>query len=111
MDINILIPLLAQRIDPARFEISGGEVKWHGQPTLEELAIVDDVIANYGTLEAEYLAKKANEAKSATVKAALAEIDLKSIRTMREWVAKQETSPQFIKEYEAQAQTERTKLK
>jgi hypothetical protein len=46
-----------------------------------------------------------------TVKTKLTEIDLKSIRSLREWVAKQPDAPQWIKDYEAQAQTERAKLK
>jgi hypothetical protein len=44
------------------------------------------------------------------VKARLAEIDLKSIRSLREWVAKQPDAPEFIKTYEAEAVTERSKL-
>lgn len=43
-------------------------------------------------------------------KAKLAEIDLKSIRSIREWVAAQPTAPQYVKDFEAEAVTERTKL-
>ena len=40
----------------------------------------------------------------------LDEIDLKSIRSMREWIAAQPSAPQFIKDHEAEAIAERTKL-
>lgn len=56
MNPIILCTLLAERIDPTRFQIWGGEVKWHKEPTDEEAAIVDDVIANYETLAAGYQA-------------------------------------------------------
>ena len=46
----------------------------------------------------------------ASAKAALQEIDLKSIRAIREWVAKQPDVPQFVKDYEAEAVAERAKL-
>jgi len=50
-------------------------------------------------------AKADNEAK-----AALADIDMKSIRALREWVAKQADAPQQIKDHEAAAKVERDKL-
>ena len=50
------------------------------------------------------------ERNNGVVKAALAEIDLKSIRALREWLAQQETAPQWIKDYEAQAAAERATL-
>jgi hypothetical protein len=40
----------------------------------------------------------------------LAEIDLKSIRSIREWIAKQTDAPQYLKDYEAQAIEARAKL-
>lgn len=48
--------------------------------------------------------------KAEAAKARLAEIDLKSIRSIREWVAKQPDAPEFIKTYEAEAVAERAKL-
>jgi len=41
----------------------------------------------------------------------LAEIDLKSIRSLREYIAAKEDAPEFIKNYEAEAALERQKLK
>lgn len=48
----------------------------------------------------------------ATVKAKndLAEIDLKSIRSLREYVASLQDAPKFIKDFEAEAATVRAKL-
>ena len=43
-------------------------------------------------------------------KAELADIDLKSIRSIREWLVTQPTAPQFIKDYEAQAKVARAKI-
>ena len=40
----------------------------------------------------------------------LAEIDIKSIRGLREWVAKQAAAPQALKDFESQAIAEREKL-
>ncbi|PKN35659.1 MAG: hypothetical protein CVU61_02220 [Deltaproteobacteria bacterium HGW-Deltaproteobacteria-19] len=55
--------------------------------------------------------KAAEEAEAkAEAKARLHEIDLKSIRYLREWVAKQPGAPEFIKTYEADAIAERNKL-
>lgn len=44
-------------------------------------------------------------------KAALLDIDLGSIRALREWVAAQPTAPQHIKDREALAVQERAKIK
>lgn len=43
-------------------------------------------------------------------KARLREIDLKSIRSLREWLAAREDAPEFIKTHEAEAIAERAKL-
>ena len=51
---------------------------------------------------------KAREVENA--KAKLIEIDLKSIRGIREWIATQPTAPQIVKDYEVEAIGERTKL-
>lgn len=45
------------------------------------------------------------------IKAKLLDLDLKSIRSLREYVAKLPDSPQYIKDYETQALAERDKLK
>ena len=47
---------------------------------------------------------EAEKAKAiADTKALLIEVDLKSIRSLREWLAKQPDCPKFIAEYEKQA--------
>ena len=48
--------------------------------------------------------------KAEAAKARLAEIDLKSIRSLREWLAAREDAPEFIKTHEAEAIAERAKL-
>lgn len=47
----------------------------------------------------------------AEAKAKLAEIDLRSIRAIREYIAKQPDAPQMLKDREAEAAAERVKLK
>ena len=64
-------------------------------------------------LEAMWPQIQAEEAAQANVeatKAKLREIDLKSIRSIREWIAKQTDAPQYLKDYEAKAIEARAKL-
>jgi hypothetical protein len=60
-------------------------------------------------------ASKSPEQKTAEVNAPvvsrLSEIDLKSIRSLREWLVAQPDAPQFIIDLEATAMAERKKLK
>jgi len=57
MEANILCTLLAQRIPPEQFQLWGLDIHWMDEAynTPENQAIVVDVIANYDTLEVEYL--------------------------------------------------------
>jgi len=56
MKADILCTLLAQRILPEQFQLWGLDVHWMAEEynTPENMAIVEDVIANYETLAAEY---------------------------------------------------------
>jgi len=66
----------------------------------------DHIYVNGAWVEdVEKISAKENEA----IKAKLADIDQKSIRSIREWIAKQADAP-LVKDYEAQAQAERAKL-
>lgn len=58
MDANTLCSLLAQRIEPSHFQLRGADIEWLISPTAEELALADDVVANYDTLAADYLANQ-----------------------------------------------------
>lgn len=51
------------------------------------------------------------ERDNAIIIAKLAEIDMASIRSMREYIAAQADAPQYIKDHEASAKAEREKLK
>lgn len=81
-------------------------VKWDvanttPMPTMEECeAVLDEVRTE---IQAD-IVKKGALAK-------LEEIDIKSIRSLREWVSKQTDAPQFLKDYEEQTKAERAKLK
>jgi len=125
MNANILCTLLAQRIPPEQFQIHGEEVVFfdpekNNKPidspnespydTPENRAIVEDVIKNYDALEAEYLAKQAKERAAVETKTKLVEIDLKSIQSIREWIAKQPDADQYTKELKTQAIFERAKI-
>ena len=58
----------------------------------------------------EYDAKQI-EAENAKIKGELYELDIKSIRSIREWIATQSDAPEFLKQYEAQAIEKRGELK
>lgn len=51
------------------------------------------------------------EQENAIVKAELYEIDQKSIRAIREYIAAQKDAPEYLKQYEAEATEKRAKLK
>ena len=63
MDANILCALLAQRIPSEQFQLHGLGIHWMDETynTPENETIAADVIANYGTLEATYLAVEVAE--------------------------------------------------
>jgi hypothetical protein len=58
----------------------------------------------------EYDAKQI-EAENAKIKGELYELDIKSIRSIREWIATQVDTPEYLKQYEAEAIEKRGKLK
>ncbi len=60
--------------------------------------------------KSEEVAKRLAAEAEAQAKRELAEIDIKSIRFLREWVAKQADAPQALKNFESQAVAEREKL-
>jgi hypothetical protein len=51
-----------------------------------------------------------NEIKNQPVKAELELIDVKSVRSLREWLLKQDNCPEFLKQYEEQATKKRSEL-
>ena len=111
MNIDILCQLLGARINPDKFQFRGSEIKWLIEPTKEELAIVDDVIKNYPALETEYLNKQINEKECADTLACLSDIDLKSIRAIRELLTGSNPSAiDHLKGYEATAKAHRNNL-
>lgn len=112
MDRTILVQLLAQRIPAEQFQLWGLDVHWMSEEfdTPENSAIVADVINNFDALSAEYLALQTKEKAVAEIKAKLIEIDIKSIRSLREWIVKQPDAPAFIKTHAEEAVAEREKL-
>lgn len=68
--------------------------------TLEEQLKTNEIT------QAEY-----NDIVNAPVKQVLADIDIKSVRAIREWLVKQADCPEFLKTYESQAITKRGELK
>jgi hypothetical protein len=112
MDEQVLCGLLADRIPAGQFRLRGPDVQWTSAEydTPENRAIVADVVANYDALAAAYVAEQAAAAAENEIKTALTAIDLKSIRSLREWLAAQPDAPQFILDHEAAAIAERAKL-
>ena len=77
------------------------ELKTRPVPTLKELeAVWPDVKA-----------EMEQDRAAAEAKALLNEIDLKSIRSLREWLFRQSDCPEFIREYEQQAVDARMKIR
>jgi hypothetical protein len=54
MDADILCSLLAERIDPVKFQLHGTEIVWMVEPTSDDLVALSDVLANYEALAAAY---------------------------------------------------------
>lgn len=73
MTTDTLCSLLAGRIDPRKFLVRGTEIEWLIPPTDDELTLAADVVANYDSLETEYLAEQealANRVASLTMRQA-----------------------------------------
>lgn len=89
MNADILCALVAERIDPTKFQVWGTEVKWLVEPTAEELAAVADVIANYDTLAPAYqgqkMKKQAIDGVQAILDAQAKEYGFDSIHTAAVW--------------------------
>lgn len=120
MDTNIFCTLLAERINPEKFQLWGLEIKWLIEPTKEELIIVDDIISNYENYSQEYLINSQKEVSKQEALNNLDRFDKISIRAMREWIAKQPDAPIWLDSdgntcslsiIEAKADIERNKLK
>ena len=73
MNADTLCTLIAQRINPEYFQLWGLDIHWMKEEydTPENRAIVEDVITNYSTLEAQYLADiaAAKQAEAARIAA------------------------------------------
>jgi len=85
--------------------IAGLEIRWDSSYGVPRIT-VDEALVHLDAVRSEIAA----EAQLAEAMQNLAGIDLKSIRSLREWVAKQPDAPEFATDYEAQAIAERAKL-
>jgi hypothetical protein len=70
----------------------------------------DKWIKNRWVTDADVAAAAAKETNNAQVKAALQDVDVQSIRALREWIASQPNAPSFTKDQEKAAQDLRKKL-
>lgn len=75
----------------------------------KEINLVTGEVTEHPDIVVNYVPSK--EEENAPILAKLAEIDIKSIRAIREYIASKLDSPQFTKDLEAQAQVERMKLR
>jgi hypothetical protein len=80
----------------------------------------DDGVPQYKIAKGKHVLRTQSEIESdpiyiekynAGIKKKLDEIDLKSVRSMREYIASKSDAPKFIKDHEAEAKAERDKLK
>lgn len=67
---------------------------------------LDEQLSSGEITQSEY-----NEIYNQPIKSNLNDIDIKSIRSLREWLVKQPDCPEFIKTYENQATAKRSELK
>jgi len=100
---------------------SGGETQEHLDTLLKnainagyakedvEVKFIDDADLS-ALIEASKTPEQKTMELNAPIKARLNEIDLKSIRSLREWLSAQPDAPSSIKTHEAEAITERVKL-
>ena len=88
------------------------DLQFKETPDKDDFVLIGiDVLPDIETLhDAEYLVQKYNDENNSSVKQTLAEIDLTSIRSLREWIVKQADAPQILIEKEAEAVAEREKL-
>ena len=84
---------------------NGPEIRWDSSYNGPRIT-VEEALVHLDAVRADAAA----EAQLAEAMQNLAGIDLKSIRSLREWIAKQPDAPEFAKDYEAQAIVERAKL-
>ena len=84
----------------------GPEIRWDASYNGPRI-IVEEALVHLDAVRAEAAA----EAQQAEAKKNLAEIDLRSIRSLRERIAKQPNAPEFAKDYDAQAMQERSLLR
>ncbi len=92
-----------ERIDGILPEITLGGMIRIGN----SLVLDNDLLAVHQVKLTETITKKESDA----AKAKLNEIDLKSIRGIREYVAKQPDAPEYLKNYEAEFIAERLKIR
>jgi hypothetical protein len=83
MDAIIFCNLLAQRINPSKFQIWGTDIHWLVDPTPEELSLADSVVSNYATLAAAYLQEQAQAEQAQAQKAQQKQQDI--INNLPSW--------------------------
>ena len=74
-------------------------------------SLPDEDKVTLGLLTQKEYDEKQAERANAQIKAELQDIDIKSIRSIREWIAKQPDAPEFIKQYESEAENKRKNIK
>lgn len=81
-------------------------------PDPDDIIFPGDELPDIETLhDPSYVAERDKSLAEEQTKKNLTEIDIKSIRSIREMLAKMPDAPQFLKDYETQAIAERAKLK
>jgi hypothetical protein len=87
------------------------DLRFTDSPDKDDITLTGDRLPDIDTLhDAGYIEARDKEKANQAIKDKLSEIDAKSIRSLREWMAKQGDAPQFLRDYETQAKEERAKL-
>ena len=112
MKRDVLCALISKRIDPSLFQLRGTEVHWTSKEydTEENNKIVEDVVSNYDSLVLEYELKEKKSNVIKLTKEVLTDIDISSIRSIREWVISKAPYLDILKKKDADAAANRNSI-
>ena len=105
---NRVQKIKAHNLDKQLAEQQGKE---YGTVYNDAESLLDEDKVTLGLMTQTEYDEKLKEQENAQIKAELSEIDIKSIRSIREYISKQANAPEYLKQYEIEATEKRLKIK
>ncbi len=105
---NRVQKIKAHNLDKQLAEQQGKE---YGTVYNDAESLLDEDKVTLGLMTQTEYDEKLKEQENAQIKAELSEIDIKSIRSIREYISKQSDAPEYLKQYENEATEKRLKIK